>query len=138
MSSSSSIPYCSSFCLVTVSTSSIIAVTSALSCPVLMSSLSARKPKARPIEPIKMDFPAPVSPLKIFSPWANSISKLSMSAMFFTCKLDNIITLLNFPLSPLSLYHHISESLCNLFHFILRLDGNKYSIISRNRPQNPL
>ena len=47
-------------------------------------------PSARLIEPIIMDFPAPVSPERMFNPSPNSTSASSISARFFTCKLRNI------------------------------------------------
>ena len=53
-------------------------------------------PSARLIEPMMIDFPAPVSPDSIFSPSENSTSHSSMSARFFTCRFCNIFS----PSSP--------------------------------------
>ena len=47
-------------------------------------------PKARLIDPMIMDFPAPVSPDKILSPGPNSTSVSSINARFFTCRFCNI------------------------------------------------
>ena len=46
------------------------------------------------MEPRRMDLPAPVSPVRIFSPGPNSTSISSMSARFFTCKCTNKVDLL--------------------------------------------
>ena len=43
-------------------------------------------------EPIIIDFPAPVSPDKIFNPSPNSTSASSINAKFFTCKFCNILS----------------------------------------------
>ena len=41
------------------------------------------------IEPIKIDLPAPVSPVRIFNPEEKSTSISSIIAKFFTCKFTN-------------------------------------------------
>ena len=67
-----------------------ISSTSALSAPFRSISLSNFPPRARFTLPISRDFPAPVSPVRIFSPLPNSTSVSSISARFFTCKLCSI------------------------------------------------
>ena len=49
-------------------------------------------PSARLIEPRIMDFPAPVSPVKILRPSPNSTSASSIKARFFTYKFFNMVS----------------------------------------------
>ena len=54
-----------------------------------MISCETLAPSTMPIEPIKIDLPAPVSPVRIFNPEEKSTSISSIIAKFFTCKFTN-------------------------------------------------
>ena len=54
--------------------------TTARSAPVRITSEEAFAPSSNPSASIRMDFPAPVSPVSKFSPAANSTTTLSMTA----------------------------------------------------------
>ena len=58
--------------------------TTASSVPERIRSVDVFPPSKRVKEPINIDFPAPVSPLKTFKPFSNSTKRLSIKAMFFT------------------------------------------------------
>ena len=61
-------------------------VTDNLSLPVRISDVSAREPSNKPRESSKIDFPAPVSPLKTIKPVVKSASRLSIKTTFLTDK----------------------------------------------------
>ena len=44
------------------------------------------------VEQSEIDFPAPVSPVRIFKPFSKSTSASSMSARFLTCRFLNIFS----------------------------------------------
>ena len=98
---SSSSSMAASCCPSTVKTSS----TSAYSAPVRIISLSALAPSATLIEPMIMDLPAPVSPVRIFRPSPKVTSISSIKARFFTCKLCNILPPLI--VNPITLFYHL-------------------------------
>ena len=58
--------------------------------------LSALFPNTRPSAPIKIDLPAPVSPVMMFNPLPKLISSSDMRAKFLTFKFNNIIRLQNY------------------------------------------
>ena len=68
--------------------------TSANSASFRIISFAVFPPSAILIEPIIIDFPAPVSPVNTFRCSAKSTSTSSMIARFFTCKFSNNFSLL--------------------------------------------
>ena len=58
--------------------------------------LSALLPNTRPSAPIKIDLPAPVSPVMMFNPLPKLISTSDIKAKFLTFKFNNIIRLQNY------------------------------------------
>ena len=61
-----------------------VSSTSPLSVPFLSISALYFAPRASPTEPKRIDFPAPVSPVRILSPGPKSTSVSSIRARFFT------------------------------------------------------
>ena len=66
------------------------AKTFALSAPERISSLDVLSPRTALIESITIDLPAPVSPVMTFRPGSNSISTLSITAIFSIFRPTNI------------------------------------------------
>ena len=66
------------------------AVTRASFAPVRISSREVLKPRTALIESKIIDLPAPVSPLSTLKPFENSISALSIIAMFSIFKTESI------------------------------------------------
>ena len=97
VSSSVSMPSCRiasrTFGFSTEKTSS----TSAVSSLSRSSSFGTFSPSANATEPMMMDLPAPVSPVKILSPSLNSTSVSVIRARFFTCRFCNIHSPSTFP-----------------------------------------
>ena len=84
-----------------------VSSTRAYSAPLRITSLVLFCPRARLIDPIIIDFPAPVSPVNTFKQSEKSTSTSSMIAKFFTCKLTNtacsFLAVLRFPCGKYSI-----------------------------------
>ena len=90
VSPSGKISIASSLFLSLSSSTENVSSTSPLPVPFLSISALYLAPSASPTDPRRMDFPAPVSPVRILSPGPKSTSVSSMSARFFTCRFCNI------------------------------------------------
>ena len=71
-----------------------------------MALIRSMRTSARLMEPMIMDFPAPVSPVRILSPPPKVTSVSSIKARFFTCKLCSIF----------SSFQFIHQNLCGECH----------------------
>ena len=81
--------------IIVVSQNPELALTSALSSPVLISSRETRFPESIFILSMIIDFPAPVSPLRTEKPFSKSISSDFITAIFSTCNDCSIFGLLS-------------------------------------------